>query len=81
MMHQDIILECGGGWLPRSKSRTLNRLQAAKAITDLRTIANGMRTTGEVFRYNEEEKEALGVARCHIHKAIWQIQKLLNNGK
>lgn len=81
MIHQDIMLSVGAGWLPRSKAKVMNRLQAAKAITELRTIANGMRTTGEVFRYNDDEKEALGVARCHIHKAIWQIQKLLNNGK
>lgn len=81
MIQQDIMLSVGAGWLPRSKAKVMNRLQAAKAITELRTIANALRTTTEIYRYNDDEKVAYGVARCHIHKAIWQIQKLLQNGK
>lgn len=81
MSARDIMLDVGAGWLPRSKARAQNRVQEEKAVAELRQTLNSIRTAHEIYRYTDTERKALGIARCHIAKAIWQIQILINNGK
>lgn len=79
MIARDIILECGGGWLPRSQAKARAKAKAQKVADDMKRLVQMLTTADQPFMFSETEKRAFGAARVHLAKARWEINKYLSN--